>query len=329
LKFARVGVRLAKEEHFDLILSPSENIEMCLPAFLTSRETKIPWVAIVHHLDFSKQLFINNLQCGPFRKFAINFYTMPRNIDKKLIYFLYNTASIISVSQATKEAIRHVGVTSSVFICGNGINTNQIGQTQSMKVIYDGIFVGRFVQSKGLMEALKVFEKILARDSEARFALVGGGDPTIVSMIKEEIERKNLEKNVEIFGYVEEKKKFELLKSSKIFIYPSHVEGWGIVVGEALACGLPVICYDLPAFKEVFNCEAVRMCKEGNVDLMVAETIRLLQNETERKRLGLIGQNFVRKYDWDEIAKREAQIYKLINSHQQQEYNPNGGALGK
>jgi glycosyltransferase involved in cell wall biosynthesis len=286
---------------------------MCLPAFLTSRETKIPWVAIVHHIDSSKQDLINNLRCGPFRKFAISFYAMQGNVDKRLAHFLYNTASLISVSQATKEAIRHVGVTSNVFVCGNGIDTNQIGQTQSTKVIYDGIFVGRFVQSKGIMEALKVFEKILARDSEARFALVGGGDRTIVSMVKEEIERKKLEKNVEIFGYVEEKEKFELLKSSKIFIYPSHIEGWGIVVGEALACGLPVICYDLPAFKEVFDCEAVRTCKEGNVDLMVAETIKLLQNETERKRLGLIGQNFVRKYDWDEVAKREAQIYSLIS----------------
>jgi glycosyltransferase involved in cell wall biosynthesis len=73
-----------------------------------------------------------------------------------------------------------------------------------------------------------------------------------------------------------------------------------------------VICYNLPAFKEVFNCEAVRLCKEGDIDEMISEATNLLNNVVELKRLQSVGRHFVRQFDWGAVAKREAQIYNLI-----------------
>jgi glycosyltransferase involved in cell wall biosynthesis len=313
-KMARVGKKLAKKKHFDLILSPSESLDMCLAAFLVSRETKIPWGAVIHHLNSEKPRFDANSVSSSAKKLTASCYAMLHSIfDKRPTYFLYNNASIVSVSQSTEKVLHNHGVKSAVFICGNGLNLSEISAIHSGSSLYDGIFVGRFVKGKGLFEALKIFEKICNERPGSKFALVGGGDQTILGPLREEIAKKKLERNIEILGYVDEKTKIELIKSSKIFIYPSHIEGWGIVVGEALACGLPVICYDLPPFKEVFNCEAVRICKEWHVDQMVAETMRLLKDEEARKRLAFIGRNFVKRYDWDEVAKKEAQIYRLIS----------------
>ena len=42
------------------------------------------------------------------------------------------------------------------------------------------------------------------------------------------------------------------MKSSKLFIFPSYEEGWGISITEAMACGLAVVCYDLKAY-DVFG----------------------------------------------------------------------------
>ena len=40
-----------------------------------------------------------------------------------------------------------------------------------------------------------------------------------------------------------------VVKSVLVFVFPSHEEGWGIAICEAMACGLAVVAYDLPAYE--------------------------------------------------------------------------------
>lgn len=308
-EMARIGKNLAHKEHFDLILSPGESVPMSLAAFLTSHSTKIPWTVVVQYLDWRKVRLH-----GSCRKYFIEFYSNAHlALDKNLLLYIYNHASIISVSHVMEKTLRNLGVNSKIFVCGNGVDISRIDKIRSGSLLFDGIFVGRLVSDKGVLETLRIFEEICSRDTEAKFAFVGGGDAKTIRTLKQEIVKRNIEKNVSLLGYVGEREElFELMKRSKVFVYPTHLESWGIVVGEALACGLPVICYDLPPFRELFNCEAVRMCKEGNTDQMIAETEGLIKNPAERNRLGEIARDFVKRYSWEEVAKREAQIYRLI-----------------
>lgn len=311
-RMANIGKKLAEKEHFDLILSPCESLEMCLAAFLTSHSKRIPWLAVAQLFDWTYSSATRDPSSSSFRKHLIDSYCIIHNsLDRRILQYLYNNALIISVSSAIENSLRSIGVKSQILICGNGIDFDQIDKIQNRNFSYDGIFVGRFVQSKGPQEALRIFETICCKDANAKFAFVGAGDPKITRMIEEEIAERKMDKNIDLFGYVDEEKKFELMKGSKILISPSHNEGWGIVVAEALACGLPVVCYDLPPFKEIFTCEAVRMCKEGRVDQMIAETLRLLENPTERKRLGILGRNFAKRFSWEEVTETEAKIYRL------------------
>jgi len=309
LEMARIGKNLVEKEHFDLILSPGESVPMSLAAFLTSHSTKIPWVVVVQYLDWRKV----RLQ-GSCRRFLIEFYSNAHiALDKNLLLYLYDHGPIISVSRAMEKELRDLGVKSRIYVCGNGVDISLINRIPTGSLLFDGIFVGRLVSDKGISETMRIFEEICRRNTEAKFALVGGGDADTIQTLKREIVKRNMEKNVSLLGYVGEREKlFELMKRSKVFIYPTHLESWGTVVGEALACGLPVICYSLPAFEELFNCEAVRMCEEGNVDQMIAEAERLIQDPVERNRLGRIAQDFVKRYSWEEVAEREAQIYRLI-----------------
>lgn len=75
-----------------------------------------------------------------------------------------------------------------------------------------------------------------------------------------------LEHNILIYGRCSDVKLYSLLKSSKVFIFPSFFEGWGIVVAEALACGLPVVAYDIPAIRENFgSCKNVFLMPIGDI----------------------------------------------------------------
>jgi len=309
LEMARIGKSLAKKEHFDLILSPGESVPMSLAAFLTSHSAKIPWIVVVQYLDWRKVRLH-----GSCRRHFIEFYSNAHTtLDKNLLLYLFNHGSIISVSHAMEKQLRDLGVRSKVFICGNGVDISLIDEVPTRSLLFDGIFVGRLVSDKGISETLRIFQEICRKNTEAKFAFIGGGDADTIQALRREIVKRNIEKNVSLLGYVGERERlFELMKRSKVFIYPTHLESWGTVVGEALACGLPVICYDLPAFKELFSCEAVRVCEEGNVDQMIAETERLIQDSAERNRLGRIGRDYVKRYTWDEVAGKEAQIFRLV-----------------
>ena len=63
----------------------------------------------------------------------------------------------------------------------------------------------------------------------------------------------NLSSCVTLAGLVSEAEKFRLFKAGRIFLMPSRQESWGIVIAEALACDVPVVAYDLPAYRAIFG----------------------------------------------------------------------------
>jgi glycosyltransferase involved in cell wall biosynthesis len=60
-----------------------------------------------------------------------------------------------------------------------------------------------------------------------------------------------LTNRVIIHKFVSDKEKFEIIKKSKAVINAAIFEGFGIWLTEALSCGVPVVCYDYPTFKEI------------------------------------------------------------------------------
>jgi glycosyltransferase involved in cell wall biosynthesis len=91
------------------------------------------------------------------------------------------------------------------------------------------LLVGRFVEKKGL----HLIERLARRRSDLTFALAGWGpiDPGAWRL-----------PNVHVFGNLQGASLVPLYQASDVLILPSVGEGLPLVLQEALACGLPVIC---------------------------------------------------------------------------------------
>lgn len=91
------------------------------------------------------------------------------------------------------------------------------------------IFVGRFVDKKGL----SVVRALAARRPEVHFALLGKGpiDPDKWGLA-----------NVHVLGQRPQEQVADLYRAGDVLLLPSVGEGYPLVVQEAMACGLPVIC---------------------------------------------------------------------------------------
>ena len=160
---------------------------------------------------------------------------------------------------------------------------------------YDGIFLGRLSPSKGIFELIDIWKKVTNVIPQAKLAIIGGGNKNTRDALLKKIRDANLEKNIDLLGFFEDEKAHSILKSGKVFLFPSHEEGWGIAIAEAMACGLPVVSWNLPSYGETFENHILQV-KENDAGLFSKYVLDLLRDGSKRKEIGIQGKEFVKKY---------------------------------
>jgi glycosyltransferase involved in cell wall biosynthesis len=100
--------------------------------------------------------------------------------------------------------------------------------------------------------------------------------------------------------------------NSYLTINPSYVDAFSLVTLESLACGTPVVAYNLPASRHNFGkCKAVFRSPVGNKAKM-AETIFRVLTQTNRQALTEEALKWAISYDWNNVVKAERDAYTLV-----------------
>ena len=101
------------------------------------------------------------------------------------------------------------------------------------------IYVGQLVERKGVFDLLKAYNNLYAEEKKATsLLLIGAG--MLEKSLKHYCNENNLG-NVIFLGYKQQEELVKYFAISDVFVLPSWHDTWGIVVNEAMACGLPVI----------------------------------------------------------------------------------------
>jgi glycosyltransferase involved in cell wall biosynthesis len=137
----------------------------------------------------------------------------------------------------------------------------------------------------------------------AKLVMIGDGSEK--DRLTKLIEREGLTERITVCGFVEETTKFDLLRKSTLFVLPSSVDAWGIVVAEALSNGVPVIVYDLPAFRSIWGSNIIYV-PEGDKRVFAETVVKLLHDAPLRSELSKNGLKRLRELLWVDIAKYEA-----------------------
>jgi len=195
----------------------------------------------------------------------------------------------------------------SVYAIKNYSGVKSAGES-NFKNKFDLCFMARFHEQKGVFELIDILKRLKKHKPDISLALIGGGVRRVESKFFKLIKDKKLEKNIKYFGYVTGNKKFSILKSSKIFLFPSYYESFGQVVLEAMKCGLPVVSYNLPPFN-VFKRGIIKVPVLDN-EKMTDEIIKLLSDNNYYEKIKKEALDFSSDFSWDKTGE---EICNLIN----------------
>ena len=175
-----------------------------------------------------------------------------------------------------------------------GVDISLARTVPEQKKVYDVVWIGRVHRQKGIDDLLQTLAYVADRVPEFRAILIGNLQAKLGSTIKE----LGITKQVEFSGFVSETEKYRLFKSSRVFVMPSLHEGSPRVIGEALACDLPVVAYNIVTYRPLFG-ELIRY--------VPCFDVQALQNEVERQVLQVrAGKNYLSKMNLDQFQEENS-----------------------
>jgi len=193
-----------------------------------------------------------------------------------------------------------------------GVDRRYLKKMAIKKIKYQGVFLGRLHPSKGIFDLVTIWRYVTDQKPRAKLVIIGHGRKEMTQRLKKEINQKKLAKNIILTGYLEDDQVLETVRRSAVFVFPSHEEGFGLALLEAQACQKPVVAWNLPIFKEIFERGMIRVPFLKN-HLFAAQVVSLLDDRKYYCEIAQQAKNNARKYSWQKTAQREWRaIEKLL-----------------
>lgn len=175
------------------------------------------------------------------------------------------------------------------------------------------LYVGGFDKRKNLERLLKAYRKIINEGNNIKMILAGssGENDKLYYNMESLIKENRLEGKAIIKYNPSDKELIELYNTALLLVMPSIIEGFGLPVLEAMACGCPVVCSHAASLPEVGGDAAVYF-DPYDVDDMVQKIGMVLKDNKLRNKMIIKGKQQINKFSWDEAGRR---VYKiLVNS---------------
>ena len=236
-----------------------------------------------------------------------------------------------ATSQAEAGEFRALGLAQPIAVIPNGVEVPEDGIKQKAesrkqksdfsvsefqlsafeKPLRTVLFLSRLHPVKGLLDLVEAWHTV--RPEGWRVIIAGGDENEHLHEIKAEIGKLKVENDFEFVGQVEGEAKWNLYRGADLFVLPTKSENFGIVIAEALGCGIPVITTRGTPWEDLVTRRCGWWMEIGAAPLARAleEAIRL--TDEERRSMGLRGRELVQEqYAWPVAAAKMVSVYRWM-----------------
>jgi len=269
---------------------------------------RMPTVATIHHpITIDRKIAVHT-ETASWKKMKqwrwYSFIGMQKRVAGSL-------ANILTVSEAARNDIsRDFNIPAHKFkVVPNGINTDIFFPIPEIEQEKNRIIVTNSADMplKGLNYLLKAVAQISRRRD---IKLIVIGSPKKKGIIVKLIRELGIGHLVEFTGRIDEHEFVRQYARAAIAVVPSVYEGFGLPVGEAMACGVPVVSTSGGALPEVVG-EAGILVPPADAPALSDAITSLIDNPERARELGRAGYNRVQQhFTWQRAAQKTVAVYR-------------------
>ena len=172
------------------------------------------------------------------------------------------------------------------------------------------IAVGRYAYQKGFDLLLRAWKKVEKQASDWELVIFGQGDRSPYDSLVDElhIDRQRCHLNGPTENIMSE------YLNSSVFVFSSRFEGFGMVLVEAMACGLPVVSFDCPCGPKDIVASGVDgiLVENGNIDKLSEAIVSLIQDEKNLRRMACNAIDNVQRFNIEQVALRWKSLFESV-----------------
>lgn len=167
------------------------------------------------------------------------------------------------------------------------------------------LYTASFDQRKNQRGLIEAFAEVSPRVRAGhKLVLVGNGWPGIYAELRALAVKRGLaETDIVFTGHVSDRQLLGLYNLCRLFVFPSHWEGLGLPVIEAMACGVPVIGSNTTSIREVLG-DAIAEFDPSDTKQMAERITLALTDDAFRARLIEHGREHIKAFTWAQSARR-------------------------
>ena len=172
------------------------------------------------------------------------------------------------------------------------------------------IAVGRLHAQKGFDLLIQSWQLIAARHPDWQLVVYGhGGD---LQKLQQQLEKAGLTSSMTFAGATDNI--YKEYQNSAFYVMSSRYEGWGLVLVEAMSCGLPCVSFDCPYGPSdiIRDGEDGLLVENGNIQQLAEKMELLINNKELRKRLGVRARLNAARFTSDNIMPQWTKLFETI-----------------
>jgi phosphatidylinositol alpha-mannosyltransferase len=173
------------------------------------------------------------------------------------------------------------------------------------------LYIGRFESRKGAMYLMKAYRQLRRDGLDIRLLMVGAGPQE--REIRRYIATRRLQ-GVELLGRVSDTDKIRDLTTADVFVSPATgQESFGIVLLEAMAAGVPIVCSDIHGYKGVVRRgEQALLVPPKDSEALASAIGSLIRDPVLRARMGASGRERAIQFGWPNITAKVEEYYGFV-----------------
>jgi glycosyltransferase involved in cell wall biosynthesis len=284
--------RETRRGRFDVVLEHLNKLPFLSPVLST-----VPVVAMCQHL-FGSAAFLQVR--WPIAAVVV--------AAEKLIPPCYKKVAFVAASESTREDLVARGIPRErICIVHNGIRQPQVTLEPPSSRPARIAYLGRLEPYKRVDVMLASAKALVPRFPDLEVEIVGRGKDR--PRLEHAVRRLGMVERTHFHGFVSDRERDALLAKTRVCVYPSVKEGWGLGVIEANACGVPVVATDAPGLRDaVRDGDTGFLAPEGDSSAFAERIGRLLADDALADRMSLAALSWSKRFDWDSAARAMAAV---------------------